>query len=98
MKEAVSKLRGITIPRVHFPSLNSHITQIGGRNRLNQIRRALTQPGQPSDTVDEDQAILDALITLRVVELRKTTNQLNVPDIYPVAAGTGRRGGVAIRR
>lgn len=49
VKEAVSELRGIAIPRVHFPSLSSCIAQIGGRNRLNQIRRALTQPpGQPS--------------------------------------------------
>lgn len=49
------------------------------------------------DPVEEDQAILDALTTLRIVELRKTTNRVNVPDVYRVAAGIGRRGGVAIR-
>ena len=39
-------------------------------------------------------ALLDALVTLRVVEIRKTTNRVNVPDIYRVAANIGRRGGI----
>ena len=50
------------------------------------------------DAGEDDQALLDALITLRVVEIRKTTNRINVPEVYRVAAGIGRRGGVAIPR
>ena len=45
-----------------------------------------------------ERVLLDALVTLRVVEIRKTTNKVNVPDIYRVAAGIGRRGGVKPRR
>ena len=52
-----------------------------------------------SGTSDSDEhALLDALVTLRVVERRKTTNRVNVPDIYRVAANIGRRGGVPVRR
>ena len=47
VKDVVSRLRGTAVPHVHFPSLNACIAQIGGRNRLNQIRRAMAQPGQP---------------------------------------------------
>ena len=46
----------------------------------------------------DEQALLDALVTLRVVEIRKTTNRVNVPDIYRVAANIGRRGGIRLRR
>ena len=49
-----------------------------------------------ADAGEDGQALLDALITLRVVEIRKTTNRINVPDVYRVAAGIGRRGGVAL--
>ena len=60
-------------------------------------------PGVPitleSGTSETDeQALLDALVTLRVVEIRKTTNRVNVPDIYRVAANIGRRGGIGLRR
>ena len=60
-------------------------------------------PGVPialeSGTSETDeQALLDTLVTLRVVEIRKTTNRVNVPDIYRVAARIGRRGGVGLRR
>ena len=60
-------------------------------------------PGVPialeSSTSDTDErALLDALVTLRVVEIRKTTNKVNVPDIYRVAANIGRRGGIRLRR
>ena len=51
-----------------------------------------------ADAVEDDQALLEALTTLRVIELRKTTNRINVPDVYRMAAGIGRRGGVAIRQ
>ena len=46
----------------------------------------------------DERALLDALVTLRVVEIRETTNRVNIPDIYRVAAGIGRRGGVKLRR
>ena len=60
-------------------------------------------PGVPivleSGTSETDeQALLDALVTLRVVEIRQTTNRVNVPDIYRVAANIGRRGGIGLRR
>ena len=60
-------------------------------------------PGVPIDlengTSETDEpALLDALITLRVVEIRESTNRVNVPDIYRVAARIGRRGGVGLRR
>ena len=60
-------------------------------------------PGVPialeSGTSETDErALLDALVTLRVVEIRETTNRVNVPDIYRVAARIGRRGGVKLRR
>lgn len=42
----------------------------------------------------DEQALLDALMTLRVAELRKTTAKINVPDVYRVAAKIGRRGSV----
>lgn len=45
-------------------------------------------------SVSHEQALLDALMTLRVAELRETTNKINVPDVYRVAAKIGRRGGV----
>lgn len=41
----------------------------------------------------DEQALLDALMTLRVAELRATA-RINVPDVYRVAAKIGRRGGV----
>ena len=46
----------------------------------------------------DERALLDALVTLRVVEIRETTNRVNVPDIYRVAARIGRRGGIRLRR
>lgn len=46
----------------------------------------------------DERALLDDLVTLRVVEIRETTNRVNVPDIYRVAARIGRRGGVRLRR
>ena len=46
----------------------------------------------------DERALLDALVTLRVVEIRETTNRVNVPDIYRVAAKIGRRGGIKLRR
>ena len=46
----------------------------------------------------DERALLDALVTLRVVEIRETTNRINVPDIYRVAARIGRRGGIKLRR
>ena len=46
----------------------------------------------------DERALLDALVTLRVVEIRETTNRVNVPDIYRVAARIGRRGGAKLRR
>ena len=46
----------------------------------------------------DERALLDALVTLRVVEIRETTNRVNVPDIYRVAARIGRRGGIKLRR
>ena len=60
-------------------------------------------PGVPialeSGTSETDeQALLDALLTLRIVEIRTTTNRVNVPDIYRVAANIGRRGRVVWRR
>ncbi len=45
-------------------------------------------------SASDEQALLDALVTLRVAELRKATNKINVPDVYRVAAKIGRRGGV----
>ena len=45
-------------------------------------------------SASDEQALLDALMTLRVAELRKATNKINVPDVYRVAANIGRRGGV----
>ena len=60
-------------------------------------------PGVPIDLENgtsetDERALLDALITLRVVEIRESTNRVNVPDIYRVAARIGRRGGVGLRR
>ena len=46
----------------------------------------------------DERALLDTLVTLRVVEIRTTTNKVNVPDIYRVAARIGRRGGVGLPR
>ena len=46
----------------------------------------------------DEHALLDTLVTLRVVEIRETTNRVNVPDIYRFAARIGRRGGVGLRR
>lgn len=76
------------------------------RGTLGRIRDTPTSARIPNvplsfaraDAGEDDQALLDALITLRVVEIRKTTNRINVPDVYRVAAGIGRRGGVAIPR
>ena len=56
-------------------------------------------PGDPitlasGTSASDEQALLDALMTLRVAELRKATNKINVPDVYRVAAKIGRRGGV----
>ena len=45
VKEAVSRL-GRAVPQGHFPRLYSRIPQVGGRNSLSQIRRAMSQRGQ----------------------------------------------------
>ncbi len=45
-------------------------------------------------SISGEQALLDALMGLRVAELRKATAKINVPDVYRVAAKIGRRGGV----
>ena len=76
------------------------------RDTARRVREASVDsdiPGIPialeSGTSETDeQVLLDALVTLRVVEIRKTTNRVNVPDIYRVAANIGRRGGVKPRR
>ena len=47
-----------------------------------------------SRTGTQERALLDALMTLRIAELRKATGRINVPDVYRVAAKIGRRGGV----
>ena len=44
----------------------------------------------------DERALLDALMTLGVAELRKATAKVNVPDVYRVAAKIGRRGGVPL--
>lgn len=73
------------------------------RNRRTVCRIRESQPADvPIDpitlanrtSVTDEQALLDALMTLRVAELRKATNKINVPDVYRVAAKIGRRGGV----
>ena len=76
------------------------------RDTARRVREAGVEsenPGVPialeSGTSERpERVLLDALVTLRVVEIRKTTNRANVPDIYRVAAGIGRRGGVKPRR
>lgn len=76
------------------------------RDTARRVRKANVDsesPGVPialeSGTSEKpERVLLDALVTLRVVEIRKTTNRVNVPDIYRVAAGIGRRGGVNLRR
>ena len=50
----------------------------------------------PSET--DEHALLDALVTLRIVERHENTNRVNVPDIYRTAARIGRHGAKKGRR
>ena len=73
------------------------------RNRGTASRiRALAPRDLPVDPISlesrtaatQERALLDAVMTLRIAELRKATGRINVPDVYRVAAKIGRRGGV----
>ena len=70
------------------------VREAGAGNEIPGVPIALESGSSETD----EQALLDALVTLRVVEIRKTTNRVNVPDIYRVAANIGRRGGIPVRR
>ncbi len=74
--------------------------------RVRNASESNERPGSPGVPIalengtseTDERALLDSLVTLRVVEIRKATNRVNVPDIYRVAARIGRRGGVRLRR
>ena len=70
------------------------VREAGAGNEIPGVPIALESGTSETD----EQALLDALVTLRVVEIRKTTNRVNVPDIYRVAANIGRRGGIRRQR
>lgn len=70
------------------------VRDAGGGNESPGVPIALENGTSETD----ERALLDALVTLRVVEIREATSRANVPDIYRVAARIGRRGGVRLRR
>ena len=97
IRTVLDDLTGLVVP---CPA-SDFTTRWRSRDTVRRIRTS-----QPSDVpvdpitlasgtaASDEQALLDALTTLRVAELRKATNKINVPDVYRVAANIGRRGGV----
>jgi len=95
-------LKGLTVPCPPGQFMRRWRDRKTAR-RVRDSSEGSESPGVPialeSGTSETDErALLDALVTLRVVEIRETTNRVNVPDIYRVAARIGRRGGVRLRR
>ncbi|WP_158047380.1 hypothetical protein [Skermanella pratensis] len=69
------------------------------RGTVDAIRKSLTNTGKlgpielKSDPQDRESALLQALITIGVVE-RRAENHINMPDLFRVEAKIKRRGGV----
>ena len=98
----LNDLKGLTVPcppgqlmrRWRDRKTARRVRDSGGGSESPGVPIALETGTSETD----ERALLDALITLRVVEIRETTNKVNVPDIYRVAARIGRRGGIRLRR
>lgn len=98
VRPVLADLEGLVVP-----CLAKDLT---GRWRKRQtVRRIRASEGSSDVPLDpitmasggstsDERALLDALMTLGVAELRKATAKVNVPDVYRVAAQIGRRGGV----
>ena len=102
IRVALDDLSGLVVP---CPP-RSFISQWRTRRTATRIRESTWQgisgdvPPDPISlasgaSVSDEQALLDALVTLRVAEVREATGKVNLPDVYRVAAKIGRRGGVA---
>ena len=102
IKTVLDDLKGLAVPCLPG-QLTRRWRDRETARRVSEANVDSESPGVPialeSGTSEKpERVLLDALVTLRVVEIRKTTNKVNVPDIYRVAAGIGRRGGVKPRR